>query len=443
MTAAETARPATGSSRVIKVEALARVEGEGALQVRVKDGRITDLKFRIFEPPRFFEALLQGRMYSDAPDITSRICGICPVAYLLGASHAMEQALGADLSTGPLRDLRRLLYCGEWIESHVLHTYLLHAPDFLGYQDSFELSRHHPGVVERALGLKKLGNRILEVVGGRAVHPVNTRVGGFYKAPRRAEVRSLIEPLKQAIEESLTTVRLFAGFPFPDYQAETTFVALHHPTEYAIEQGRIVSSRGLDIAISEFEQHFDEEHVRHSNALHGVMTGEGGPAYMVGPLARYALNYDQLTPLAREAAQEAGLPRVVRNPFQSLVVRAVETLYACQEALRLAEAYVEPERPALELTPGAGRGHGCTEAPRGICYHRYDLDAEGRISTARIIPPTAQNQKQIEADLHGVVSANLDLSDEALKWRCEQAIRNYDPCISCATHFLTLEIERG
>ena len=444
MTAAEAPPPETpAASRVIKVDALARVEGEGALYVRVKGNVVKDVKFRIFEPPRFFEALLRGRMYGDAPDITSRICGICPIAYPMGASHAMEMALGVEVNDPALMLLRRLLYCGEWLQSHVLHTYLLHAPDFMGYEDAIEIAKHHPGVVEKALGMKKLGNEILEIVGGRAVHPVNTKVGGFYKAPSREKVRQLIEPLKRAIEESVDTIRLFSGFPFPDYEDDYTFVALHHPGEYAIDRGRIRSNRGLDIAIPDFEEYFDEEHVQHSNALHGVMHGPDGPAYMVGPLARYALNYQQLTPLCQEMASEAGLGPVVRNPFKSLIVRAIEVLYSCQEALRLAEAYQEPERPALEIVPRAGRGHGCTEAPRGLCYHRYDLDDEGRILTARIVPPTAQNQKIMEKDLRGVVQRNLELSDEKLKWRCEQAIRNYDPCISCATHFLKLTVERG
>lgn len=437
MTITETAPSA---SRTIKVDALARVEGEGALTVRVKNGVIQDVKFRIFEPPRFFEALLVGRPLTDAPDITSRICGICPVAYITGSSQAMEDALGVDVGDG-IRRLRRLMYCGEWIESHVLHAYLLHAPDFYGLEDSIQLARQAPGVVERALRLKKLGNRILEVIGGRAVHPVNTRVGGFYKSPDRAAVRGLIEPLKQAVEDSLATIRLFAGLEFPDFEPDYTFVAMHHGTDYPIERGRIVSNRGLDIAIGDFERYFDEEHVAHSNALHGVMTDGSGP-YMVGPLARYALNHAQLSPLAREAAAGAGLGPVVRNPYKSIIVRAVEVLYACEEALKLAEDYQELVVPAIELPFQAGTGTGCTEAPRGICWHGYGVDADGTITAARIIPPTSQNQKQIEADLRAVVQDNLHLPDDKLKWRCEQTIRNYDPCISCATHFLSLTVER-
>lgn len=428
------------ATRTIKVDALARVEGEGALHVRVKGGVVQDIRFRIFEPPRFFEALLVGRPYGDAPDITSRICGICPIAYILGASHAMEEALGVEVSDA-IRATRRMLYCGEWIQSHVLHTWLLHAPDFLGFEDSVQVSKAHPGVVERALALKKTGNRILEVLGGRAVHPVNTKVGGFYKAPAKAEVRVLAEELKRARDEALACVRIVGGFEMPDFEDDYTFVALHHPEEYAIDRGRLVSNRGLDIAVAEFEDHFEEEHVAHSNALHGRMKASDAP-YLCGPLARYALNYDQLSPLAQQAASEAGLPRIVRNPFQSIVVRAVETLYACEEALRLAEAYEPFDPPTVPIVPRAGRGHGCTEAPRGICYHRYELDDAGLIRSATIVPPTSQNQKRIEADLLGVVRANLNLDDDALRWRCEQAIRNYDPCISCATHFLNLTVER-
>jgi coenzyme F420-reducing hydrogenase alpha subunit len=426
-------------TRTIKVDALARVEGEGALYVRIKNDVIEDVKFRIFEPPRFFEALLQGRLFSDAPDITARICGICPIAYMLGASQAMEDALGVTVD-GPLRDLRRLIYCGEWIESHVLHAYLLHAPDFLGYEDAIRLSRQHPGVVEKALQLKKLGNQILEVIGGRAVHPVNLRVGGFYRAPRKAEIRALLEPLQWAVEASLDTVKLVAGFDFPDYRYDYTCVSLRHPDEYPITEGRLVSNRGLDIAIREFPEYVVEQHVAHSNALHGRL--QGSDTYLVGPIARYNNNYERLSDLAKQAAGEAGLGPVCDNPFQSIVVRAVETLYACEEALRLAQAYEEPDAPCVALNPQAGEGHGCTEAPRGICYHRYRLEEEGRILEVTIVPPTSQNQLQIERDLRGVVEKNLDLPEDQLKWRCEQTIRNYDPCISCATHFLRLTLER-
>ena len=427
-------------ARRIKVEALPRVEGEGALYVRIRGDQVERVELHIYEPPRFIEALLRGRMFTDAPDITARICGICPIAYIMSASQAMEQALGVTV-TGPLRDLRRLAYCGEWIESHVLHAAMLHAPDFLGVDDAFAIAKSHPGVVETALQLKKLGNALIEVTGGRAVHPVNFRVGGFYRAPRKDAVRGLIERLEWGVEAAVGLTRTFAGFDFPDYTTDDHFVSLRHPDEYAIHEGRIVGSRGLDIAVAEFRDHVTEEHVARSNALHGKL--RAGGLYQVGPLARYNNNFHQLSDLARQTAREAGLGPACTNPFQSLLVRMVEVVYACEEALRLARAYEEPDRACVTVTPGAGEGHGCTEAPRGICYHWYRLDGDGCIEGADIIPPTSQNQPQIEADLRGIVEANLALDDDALRRRCEQSIRNYDPCISCATHFLDLRMDRG
>ncbi len=426
-------------AKTIKVGALARVEGEGALYVRTKGGAVSEVRLDIDEPPRFFEALLRGRAYHEAPDITARICGICPVAYQMSAAHAMEHAFGVAVD-GPLRALRRLLYCGEWIESHALHVYMLHAPDFLGYADAIAMARDHPQIVQRGLQLKKVGNEIMRQIGGREIHPVNVRVGGFYRAPDKRELAPLAERMKWAREAALETVRWAAAFDFPDFERDYEFVALRHPAEYPFNEGRLVSNRGLDIAVSEYEEHFVEEHVPHSNALHARR--KDGGAYLVGPLARYSLNFDKLSPLAQEAAKAAGLGAVCRNPFQSIVVRGVETLYACDEALRLIEQYEPPARAAVAVEPRAGTGYGCTEAPRGILYHRYRLDAEGTILDAKIVPPTSQNQKTIEDDVRQFVGRHLDLPGEQLTWQCEQAIRNYDPCISCATHFLKLEVER-
>lgn len=427
-------------TRTIKVEALARVEGEGSLHVKVRDGKIKELHFGIFEPPRFFEAFLRGRDYREVPDITARICGICPVAYLMGASQAMEDILGLRV-TKPIRDLRRLVYCGEWIESHALHVYMLHAPDFLGLSDALELAKVNRPLVEQALRLKKIGNEILEIVGGRAIHPINLRVGGFYKAPTRKELRVLEDELKWAVETSIATAKLVGGFSFPDVEQDYNFMALRHPDEYAIHEGRLVTSRGLDIPVSQFLDHVEEEHVPWSNALHGF--AKDGSPHHVGPLARYNLNFDKLSDTARAAAKAAGLGRVVKNPFQSIVVRAVELVQVCEDALKIVQGYEVPAKPFVDAAPRAGEGHGCTEAPRGICYHRYRTDKDGTVLDARIIPPTAQNQKVIELDLAKVVEQNLSKDDETIKFVAEQAIRNYDPCISCATHFLKLEMDRG
>lgn len=425
-------------TKTIKVDYLARVEGEGAMLVKINNNVVEDVELRIFEPPRFFEAFLRGRAFGEAPDITARICGICPVAYQMSAVHAIEDALGVKVEE-QLRALRRLLYCGEWIESHTLHVYLLHAPDFLGYLDAIQLARDFPEAVQRGLQLKKSGNEIVRFIGGREIHPINVRVGGFYRVPGKRELEPLAEQLKWAREAALETVRWVATLPMPEFEREYEFVALRHPDEYAFNEGRLVSNYGLDIAVREYDEHFVEEHVAHSNALHSRMIERG--AYFVGPLARYNLNYDQLSPLARESARAAGLPAFVRNPFQSIVVRAVETVYACDEALRIIEQYEQPDRAAVEINPQAGIGYGCTEAPRGILYHRYQLADNGTILDAKIIPPTSQNQKTIEDDLRAFVAPRLKMRKDELTLQCEQAIRNYDPCISCATHFLKLDLE--
>lgn len=428
-------------SRVIKVDYLARVEGEGGLHVKLKGDQVTSVQLRIFEPPRFFEAFLRGRDYREVPDITARICGICPIAYQMSSVHALEQACGTPVE-GPLRELRRLIYCGEWIESHVLHFAMLHAPDFLGYPDAIAMAKDHPEIVTKALKLKKAGNDIVNVVGGREIHPINVRVGGFYKLPTRRELhRKLKDQLEEAREIALAAVSWTASLPCPDFEQDYEFVALRHPDEYPFNEGRIVSNKGLDIAVSEYETYFAEEHLEHSNALHSFTRARG--AYLVGPLARYSLNFDKLSPAAQEAALANGLGTECRNPFKSIVVRAVETLYACDEALRILDAYERPEEPAVAVPPRAGVGHGCTEAPRGILYHRYRIDDEGAVVDARIIPPTSQNQRTIEHDLWAFVDKNATLPDDKLTWQCEQIVRNYDPCISCATHFLKLSLERS
>ncbi|WP_337867739.1 Ni/Fe hydrogenase subunit alpha [Meiothermus sp.] len=424
-------------TRTIRVGNLARVEGEGALYVRVKGSRVEEVRLDIFEPPRFFEAFLRGRSFAEVPDITARICGICPVAYQMSSCQALEAALGLEVE-GQLKALRRLLYCGEWIESHTLHIYFLHLPDFLGYPDSVRLAQDQPERVRRALQLKKTGNELMTLLGGREIHPVNVKVGGFYRVPRKAELKTMLAKLEQAREIALETVRFVAGLDFPDLEPDYTFVSLSEEGAYPILQGRIVSNRGLDIPVADFERHFHEEHVPHSNALHATLQGQ---PYLVGPLARYNLNFDRLPASLQSLAREVGLGPVCRNPFKSIVVRAIETLYACEEALRIIQAYEEPDAPSLPVVPKAATGAGCSEAPRGILYHRYQMDEKGLITEAKIVPPTSQNQKRIEEDLRQFVAAHLELPKPELTLRCEQTIRNYDPCISCATHFLRLEIE--
>jgi coenzyme F420-reducing hydrogenase alpha subunit len=427
------------NAREISVEYLARVEGEGSMRVKVVDDKIEDVEFSIFEPPRFFEAFLRGRPYTDAPDITARICGICPIAYQMSSVHAMEDAFDITVD-GSLRELRRLIYCGEWIESHVLHVYLLHAPDFLGYESGIHMAADHREVVERGLRLKKAGNDIVALLGGREIHPINVRVGGFYRTPTKKELQALVPELEWAKDAALETIKWTAGFPFPAADLDFEFVSVCHPDEYPFNEGNIASNKGIDIPIAQFNEFFTEEHVERSNALHSRVRERG--AYHVGPLARYAINFEKLTPLAQQSALDAGLEPVCNNPFKSIIVRSVETLYAIEEALRIIDAYEEPAEPYVPCTPKASVGHGATEAPRGMLYHQYRLHDDGRIADAQITPPTAQNQLTIESDLRFVLEQHLDLPDPELSWVLEQSIRNYDPCISCATHFLDLTVER-
>jgi coenzyme F420-reducing hydrogenase alpha subunit len=317
---------------------------------------------------------------------------------------------------------------------------MLHAPDFLGYQDAIEMARDHRDVVEHALRLKKIGNRIVTLLGGREIHPVSAVVGGFYKAPAKGQLRTLEEDLQWAIEASLRTVKLVSGFEFPDFEQDYEFVALSHPDEYPFNEGRILSNRGLNIDAAEYEDHFVEQQVEYSTALHSVLRGRG--SYLVGPLARFNLNFERLPAPAREAASAAGLSPPVRNPFRSIVVRAVEILFACMEALRVVREYEPPAQARVEIVTRAGAGQAVTEAPRGILYHRYAIDGNGLILDAKIVAPTSQNQKRIEDDLREFAPRIAARPLEEATWKCEQAIRNYDPCISCSTHFLRLQVEK-
>ena len=427
----------TPTTRTIRVGALTRVEGEGALHVELRDGVPERVELNIYEPPRFFEAFLRGRAYTEPPDITARICGICPVAYQISACNAIEDACGVTLDP-ELIALRRALYCGEWIHSHALHIYMLHAPDFLDAPDIIAVAREHRQAVERGLALKKAGNRLMELIGGRSIHPVNVRLGGFYSVPSRADVAAVAQQLRHALDDALATVTWVAGFDFPDLTVDHELLALTGD-RYAIEDGVIARGEGLAFPIAEFSDHVVETQVAHSTALHATLDGR---RHLTGPLARYSLNYDQLSPLAKEAATAAGLGRECRNPFRSIVVRAVETVYAVEEALRILDAYRPPSRPAVGVEVRPGVGHGVSEAPRGLLYHRYEIDEAGLIAAAVIVPPTAQNQGAIEDDLTRVVVADDGHDDAALTTMCERAIRNYDPCISCATHFLTLRVDR-
>ncbi|HQX50983.1 MAG TPA: Ni/Fe hydrogenase subunit alpha [Planctomycetaceae bacterium] len=428
-------------TRSIKVEALTRVEGEGGLHIRLNGDVIEDVQLSIYEPPRFFEGFLRGRPLEEVPDITARICGICPVAYQMSAVHALEQALGVVI-TPEIRRLRRLLYCGEWIESHGLHMHLLQAPDFFNVASGIELAGRFPKEVNRGLKLKKQGNELLEALGGRAIHPINVAVGGFYRAPKREELQKLIPAFEWGLQAAIETTRWVAGFDFPDFKRPYEMVALSHSYEYAMNEGRIVSTSGLSIDVADYEAIFAEHHVAHSTALHSLKTVDK-TSYHVGPLARVNLNRERLCETAQRVADEIRFETPCMNPFKAIIARGLEVIHAFDEALSILRDY-RPFKPCrIEYEYRHGEGCAATEAPRGLIYHRYKVDDAGKVVFAKIVPPTSQNQRQIELDLIDWLPRVLGGDDQQTADDCERLIRSYDPCISCSTHFLKLTIDRA
>jgi len=422
----------------IEVPALARVEGEGGLYIGLENGKAVEIRLDIYEPPRFFEGFLRDRFLQEVPDITARICGICPVAYQMSAAYALENALGVKISPHA-RALRRLMYCGEYIESHALHIYMLQAPDLLGKESALELAAEAPEVVKKALRLKKIGNELLKAIGGRSVHPVNVCVGGFYSWPDTKAIKDLLPDLEWGLQAALDTVKLALTFEYPFLEIDYEFVALHHPDEYGVIEGDILSSKGRKLSIAEYETGYIEEHVRHSNALHSHTVDSN--TYMVGPLARLNLNHEQLLPNAKKALQESGVQLPIRNPYKSLIARGIELVHFYEEAIQLVKEYKPTGSAHVELKLKAGEGAGATEAPRGLLYHRYKIDGNGMVQFAKITPPTAQNLPRIEADLFALTPRIINMPEAQATLTAEHLVRSYDPCISCATHFLKLKVE--
>ncbi|MEO9594368.1 Ni/Fe hydrogenase subunit alpha [Rhodopirellula bahusiensis] len=427
-------------TRKITVNALTRVEGEGALHVRVSGDQIESVKLTIYEPPRFFESFLRGRAIEEVPDITARICGICPVAYQMTSVHAIEKALGIEITPG-IRKLRRLLYCAEWIESHVLHIVMLNAPDFFDCHSGIELAEKFPDRLNDGLRIKKIGNRVLEVLGGRAIHPVNVRIGGFYRLPSRDELTELLPDLRWALDAAINLSQWVATFDFPEFNIDCELVALQSDDEYPMNEGVIASTIHSPISVDEYEQHFGEQHASHSTALQSKRHDSDTP-YFLGPLARLELNQEQLFPAARKLAEEICPPFPLRNRFHSIIARSIEVVHALEEAIEIIESYQPPPEPFRHYQHWESEGCAATEAPRGMIYHHYRINDDGTVASSKIVPPTSQNQLQIESDLRNYLPRLLDQPDDIVAAECEKLIRNYDPCISCSTHFLTLEMER-
>jgi sulfhydrogenase subunit alpha len=423
----------------IHVPVMVRLEGEGALTFKANNGQVEKLHLTIYEPPRLFEEFLIGRSFQDVPTMTARICGICPIAYQMTSILALEQLFGVDPGDW-VRDMRRLLYWGEWLQSHALHIHLLAAPDFFGFDNAIAMAEDHPEVVTRGMRLQALGNEMLRFLGGRSVHPIGMKVGGFHRAPTMEQANALLKKCEAALEDAKAVVAWCAQLDLPEDIVEFQSVAIHNDSEFGIMAGRLVSDQGLDITYEEHDEHFVEEQVEHSTAFYSRLDGQ---SYFLGPLARVNLNFTQLPAEVQEWATQSGLSFPSKNMFDNVAARAVECHAALVESIELLRRYQIPTHSFVEVQPKAGVGVFCTEAPRGMIYHRYEVDDNGKIVNATIIPPTSQNQLRIEEHLKASVEGyGLDHSDDDLRLYCERIIRNYDPCISCSVHFLKLDIER-
>ncbi len=423
----------------INVPVLARVEGEGALDLTIKNQQITDLKLRIYEPPRYFEKLLEGRNHYDVLDAVARICGICPVAYQMSATQAIESIFGIAINPW-IRAMRRLFYCGEWLQSHSLHIHLLAAPDFLGFNSVIEMAQQYDAEVRRGLKLQALGNDLVALFGARSVHPVGAKIGGFTQAPDKKAVAELLQRVTVAKRDAVDLIHWLDTLDLPEDNQQFVSVALHHDKEYPFNEGRLISDNGLDISIDEFQQHFKEMQVNHSTALHCLLDGK---PYLVGPLARVNLNKAQLPEAVLQLMLGLKAQFPSKNMFHSIIARALEIYFCILEAEALLTNYETTDQSCMEFEVKAGTGYGCSEAPRGILWHRYEMDEKGCVKKAIIVPPTSQNQPRIEQDLKdSLINFGLDNSKAQLQLHAEKVIRNYDPCISCATHFLNLTLIR-
>ncbi|WP_045855681.1 Ni/Fe hydrogenase subunit alpha [Teredinibacter purpureus] len=423
----------------IDVPVMVRVEGEGALEFSAKGGEIDNLHLKIYEPPRLFEKFLEGQYFTEVPTMAARICGICPIAYQMTSILAIERLFG--MHPGPwVHDMRRLVQCGEWLQSHALHIHLLATPDFLGYNNAIAMAQDHPETVKRGMRLQGLGNALLTLLGGRSVHPIGLRVGGFYRAPEMHEVSDLIDRLEAAVEDARGVVAWTAGLDLPvDHQAFNC-VAVHNDNEYGLNEGHIVTTKRQTIAFDDYPSRFKEHQVEHSTAFYSTLDNE---SYFVGPLARMNVNFDQLPEVVKTLCTEVGLSFPSTNMFDNVRARAVESYYCIVEALRILKRYQRPKKAFIAVTPKAGIARHCTEAPRGLIFHEFALDEKGQVVSASMIPPTSQNQGSIELNLkNAVLHYGLDHSDHDLQMLCEKIIRNYDPCISCSTHFLNLTVHR-
>ncbi|MGB9791237.1 MAG: Ni/Fe hydrogenase subunit alpha [Thermacetogeniaceae bacterium] len=434
------------TERRIYVDYIARTEGDGAIDIVIgPNGELKKARWEVWEPPRFFEAFLIGRKAEEVPEIVQRICGICPHAHHLAAVRAVERAMDVKVSEQTVL-LRELLHYGDWIQSHSLHVFCLAAPDFLGYESVIAMAGNPEllPIVQKALELKRLGNDISCIVGGREVHPVASVVGGFTAVPEKSDLQKIKERLKAAKDFAFEAVRLAAKLasqpPYPDLVRKCEHVSLHDVRRYAINEGRLVSTEGLDVPDWEYPIWIIEKHVPGCNCKHAIIKGRD--SFLVGPLARVNNNFEQLSPDAKKAAEEVGFKVPCFNPFMSIVARAIEILHSLDACMTLIDWIGEPkyEEPTFEYK--AGESYAVTEAARGICCHGGRIDKNGVVQKWDIVAPTARNVYNLEKDFQEFVPKLLHLSDEELTLKCEIMVRNYDPCQSCATHSIKVRIHR-
>ncbi|NPV47577.1 MAG: Ni/Fe hydrogenase subunit alpha [Armatimonadetes bacterium] len=422
----------------INVHDITRVEGHGNIVLDVQAGEIKELKLEISESPRFYEAFLLGRKWYEAAHITCRICGICSIGHTSASLQAMENALGVEISEQTLL-LRKLAFAGETLQSHYLHAFYLVAPDLLGVPSVLPLVKTHPDVVKMALRLKRLANDICCTVAGRHIHPCAMKVKAFPKVPKAEDLLALKQRLLDSVPDLHSTVDLLKTLQLPAFEREMEFVALHHPDEYALYRGAVIRSTvNGDTPIPDYKQQVREKVVPHSHAKH--VSSATGP-YMVGALARFNINYDQLRPESKEVAEALGLQPVCYNPYMNTIAQVVEcvecTLDGVEFIDRLVDMGLHDEDMTVEVK--AGRGVGASDVPRGTLFHEYAVDDEGTIVDCNLIIPTGQNLNNIEHDMHALVPQIMDKTEEEIALHLEMLVRAYDPCISCATHLLKVE----
>ncbi len=424
----------------LEVHHITRVEGHGNIVIDVAGGELKRCDLEIIETPRFFEPMLRGRPYPEASHITSRICGICSVGHATTSLLATEAALGV-VPSEQTQLLRKLNFLGEILDSHVLHVYMLVAPDFFGAGSVFPLARSHPEVVLRALRMKKLAGDLCAMIGGRHTHPITMEVGGFTHLPRIAELEAMRARLEAARADVEATVELYRSLTLPAFERETEYVALRQPGEYAFIGGTITTTDGFQLPVSDYREVTNEYLSPHSTAKH---TRHHRNAYMVGALARFNVNHDQLHPRAQAAASTLGLKPICLNPYMNSVAQVVEIVHCVEEAIALTDVLLKrgiaPEEPP-KVEVRAGEGVGACEVPRGTLYHHYRIGDDGRITGANCIIPTGQNLANIEADMRALVPQILNRSRDEIRLGLEMLVRAYDPCISCATHMLEVTFE--